>query len=100
MNYKETIKYLDQELSRLQKQEEEISNKVWNIAEAIDLAGERWKNVQKVDLFIGGIYIIRRVWADGSVDNPVVSYWTANGWNDVHGRCPITGSESKLQVLA
>lgn len=101
MSPTQTLDYLERVTWSLESQKKELDTKIQSINDALNNTkhDSKWKSVKKVNLQIGQTYIIRRVWSDKSVDNPVVSKWTENGWQDIHGRCPIATGKVDIQVL-
>lgn len=89
---------------------EEISSKAINRAnelfdEATHLCaiarlikpGVRWCSVNDVNLVVGGIYAVRRVWFNGEFGQPGLCMWTEMGWVDQYLN-PLSGSGRSVDV--
>lgn len=59
--------------------------------------GSMFRDVTACRLHRGRFYVVRRVWPDGTHDDPAIATWTCKGWKVVHG-CLITSTASGASI--
>ena len=72
--------------------------KVQSIVSRVKIKGT-WVDVKEVDLVLGQVYVIRRVFCHPSkIFDPCIAQWRQSGW-DVIGGDPLPGNYGTVEIL-